>query len=174
MSAVLDHLRLMARNNAYANELLHEACCKLSQEEFEAERAGFFPSILATLNHIWAVDRYYVDALCEEGSGRSVYRTPPLETAEELRTAQKREDDKLIRFCDGLGEADIERRIAQDRGEAGVFQETVGNTLLHLFQHQIHHRGQVHAMLSGTGVAPPQLDEFFLEFDRHPAAEKYM
>ena len=37
--------------------------------------------------------------------------------------------------------------------------------LAHLFVHQIHHRGQVHAMLSGTGVAPPQLDEFFLSQD---------
>ena len=40
--------------------------------------------------------------------------------------------------------------------------------LPHLFQHQIHHRGQAHAMLAGTGVAPPQLDEFFLDWDRHP------
>jgi uncharacterized damage-inducible protein DinB len=40
--------------------------------------------------------------------------------------------------------------------------ETAGRTLLHLFQHQIHHRGQAHAMLAGTNVAPPQLDEFFL------------
>jgi uncharacterized damage-inducible protein DinB len=35
--------------------------------------------------------------------------------------------------------------------------------LLHLFQHQIHHRGQAHAMLSATSVRPPQLDEFFPE-----------
>jgi uncharacterized damage-inducible protein DinB len=34
--------------------------------------------------------------------------------------------------------------------------------LLHLFEHDIHHRGQVHAMLAGTRIAPPQLDEFFL------------
>jgi hypothetical protein len=33
--------------------------------------------------------------------------------------------------------------------------------LMHLFQHQIHHRGQAHAMLSGTRIKPPQLDEFF-------------
>ena len=43
--------------------------------------------------------------------------------------------------------------------------ETIGDLLAHLFQHQIHHRGQVHAMLSGTSVAPPQLDEYFLAFD---------
>ena len=42
--------------------------------------------------------------------------------------------------------------------------------LAHLFNHQTHHRGQVHAMLAGTGVPPPQLDEFFLDWDRHPSA----
>ncbi|MCG8694314.1 MAG: hypothetical protein MI806_24150, partial [Minwuiales bacterium] len=40
--------------------------------------------------------------------------------------------------------------------------ERADRTLLHLFQHQIHHRGQVHAMLAGTRVKPPQLDEFFM------------
>jgi uncharacterized damage-inducible protein DinB len=38
----------------------------------------------------------------------------------------------------------------------------VEDVLLHLFTHQIHHRGQVHAMLAGTRVKPPQLDEFFM------------
>jgi uncharacterized damage-inducible protein DinB len=42
-----------------------------------------------------------------------------------------------------------------------VQTERADRLLLHLFQHQIHHRGQAHAMLSGTQVAPPQLDEFF-------------
>nr|WP_293275621.1 DinB family protein [Nannocystis sp.] len=39
--------------------------------------------------------------------------------------------------------------------------EPATRLLAHLFQHQIHHRGQVHAMLAGSSVAPPQLDEFF-------------
>ena len=39
--------------------------------------------------------------------------------------------------------------------------------LAHLFQHQIHHRGQAHAMLAGTSVAPPQLDEFFCANEAH-------
>ena len=53
-----------------------------------------------------------------------------------------------------------------DREEDGIFHERIGDILAHLFQHQIHHRGQAHAMLSGTSVAPPQLDEFFLEYER--------
>lgn len=174
MTAFPEHLRLMARNNAYANERLHDACCSLSQSEFEAERTNFFPSIRETLNHIWEVDRYYLDALYEEGRGLTVYETPHLETADALKAAQALEDRKLIRFCDALTEADLKRTVLHERGANGVHQETIGATLLHLFQHQVHHRGQVHAMLAGTNVKAPQLDDFFLEFGRHPVAEKHM
>jgi len=174
MTAALNHLHLMARNNAYANERLYEACCRLSLDAFAAQRAGFFPSIRETLNHSWEVDRYYLDALREEGRGLSVYETPHLETAGELRAAQEVLDRMLIGFCDGLTVMDLEHKVSQDRGKNGRFEETIANTLLHLFQHQTHHRGQVHAMLAGTDVAPPQLDEFFLDFDRHPTAEKFL
>lgn len=174
MSAFLEHLRLMARNNAYANERLYVACCSLTQRAFEAERTNFFPSIRETLNHIWEVDRYYLDALCEEGKGLTVYETPHLATADDLKAAQAMLDRKLIRFCDGLSDADLERTVLHERGENGAHQETIAATLLHLFQHQVHHRGQVHAMLAGTRVKPPQLDDFFLEFGRHPVAEKHL
>ncbi len=62
---------------------------------------------------------------------------------------------------------DLERRVLTDRREDGRIPERIGDLLAHLFIHQIHHRGQVHAMLSGTCVKPPQLDEFFLDYDRH-------
>jgi uncharacterized damage-inducible protein DinB len=42
-----------------------------------------------------------------------------------------------------------------------VQRERLDRLLAHLFQHQVHHRGQAHAMLSGTSITPPQLDEFF-------------
>ncbi|MEM5584649.1 DinB family protein [Roseibium sp. AS2] len=174
MSKALDHLRLMARNNAYANGRLCEACCLLTRQEFEADRTGFFPSIRQTLNHNLEVDRYYLDAVEEGGQGRSVFGAPHPETAARLKAAQEEADRRLIAFCDGLRAEDLERTVAQDRGPQGVFFETVANTLLHLFQHQIHHRGQAHAMLAGTGVRPPQLDEFFLEFERHETAQKYL
>ena len=50
-----------------------------------------------------------------------------------------------------------------DRGADGLVPERLDAVLAHLFQHQIHHRGQAHAMLAGTDVPPPQLDEFFLD-----------
>jgi uncharacterized damage-inducible protein DinB len=70
-----------------------------------------------------------------------------------------------------LTETDLERRVAYDRGADGVWNERIDLVLLHLFQHQVHHRGQAHAMLSGTSVRPPQLDEFFIEYDRDPDVE---
>ncbi len=84
-----------------------------------------------------------------------------------LRSAQARADRRLIAFCDALDAAGLRRMAQTDRGRP-VF-ERVDHLLAHLFQHQIHHRGQAHAMLAGTAIAPPQLDEFFLEFDRHPS-----
>ena len=62
--------------------------------------------------------------------------------------------------------------ITLDRGEDGVTREVVHAVLSHLFIHQIHHRGQAHAMLAGTRVQPPQLDEFFLEFDASRRAKE--
>jgi hypothetical protein len=55
--------RAFAYNNAWANYRLLTACVNLSQEDFETERTGFFPSLQMTLNHICVVDLFYVDAL---------------------------------------------------------------------------------------------------------------
>ena len=79
--------------------------------------------------------------------------------------AQAQTDAMLIAFCDELDEAGLIRIVTIDRGEAMPSRETVEAILAHLFVHQIHHRGQVHAMLAGTRIAPPQLDEFFLASD---------
>lgn len=163
---LVTHFRKMARNNAWSNHRLYAACARLSDAEFEAERVSFFPSLAATLNHILAVDHYYIDAVTEGGRGPAAFfEYKPFANVKELGAAQVESDRGLIAFCDGLGHVDPARRVITDRGKAGKFDETVGDLLAHLFLHQIHHRGQAHAMLSGTAVKPPQLDEYFLQFD---------
>ena len=164
-----DLLRRQARNNAWSNHRLLTACERLASGEFEATRVSFFPSIQKTLNHILIVDWYYLDGLEQGGRGPAVYADElPFPRLADLAAAQRACDQRLMRFCDDLGEADLVRSLALDRGEHGVTHESVHAVLSHLFAHQIHHRGQVHAMLAGTTVPPPQLDEFFLDFDRHP------
>lgn len=159
----------MARNSAWANDRLIGACVALGPVGFAAARTGFFPSIRATLNHVYAVDLFYLDALEGGGRGLSIFAPPPdIAMPAALRSAQASADRRLIAFCDGLNEDGLARVALTDRGHP--VPERVDALLAHLFQHQIHHRGQAHAMLSGTPVAPPQLDEFFLDYDRHPSA----
>jgi uncharacterized damage-inducible protein DinB len=151
----------MACNNAWANHRLLAACAALTQAEFEAPRTGFFPSIQATLNHTLIIDRFYVDALEGGTLGPAAWADPiPCPTVSELRPAQAAVDRRLIACCEALDEAGPDRIIHVHRGTR-VQTERADRLLLHLFQHQIHHRGQAHAMLSDTAVAPPQLDEFF-------------
>src|ERR1700756_1089369 len=157
----LQTLRAMAYNNAWANHRLLNACSVLTQSEFEAPRTGFFPSIQATLNHILIIDRFYVDALEGGTLGPAAWANPvPCPTLAELRPAQSAVDRRLIAWCNSLDEGGPERVIRVHR-ETRVQSERADRLLLHLFEHQIHHRGQAHAMLSGTRVPPPQLDEFF-------------
>ncbi|MGK9235936.1 DinB family protein [Inquilinus limosus] len=162
--SLADHFRQMARNNAWANARLHAACLRLTPEEFAAPRTGFFPSLRRTLNHILVVDRAYLADL--KGTGRQYPVDPvPYPDAIDLAAAQAQTDRDLVRFCDGLDAAGLDRAVPIDRRDGVVYRETVTAILAHLFQHQIHHRGQAHAMLSGTRVKPPQLDEFFLASD---------
>jgi uncharacterized damage-inducible protein DinB len=151
----------MAHNNAWANHRLLTACAGLSPDEFTAPRTGFFPSLRATLNHILVIDRFYVDAMEGGTLGPAAWADPePCATVAALRAAQAGVDRRLLAVVAGLDAAGLQRVVDVHRGSR-VQHERMDRLLLHLFQHQIHHRGQAHAMLSGTSVPPPQLDEFF-------------
>ena len=158
------HFRAMARNNAWSNARLLDACRRLSDEDLAAPRTSFFPSLRATLNHNYIVDCYYLDDL--EGRGRVPLDDEiPYPKAADLAPAQAAMDRRLVAFCDALAGPDLDRLVSIDRGDGKDHRDPVAAILSHLFQHQIHHRGQAHAMLAGTQVPPPQLDEFFLEMD---------
>jgi uncharacterized damage-inducible protein DinB len=163
---LLSHYRRMAANNLWSNDRLYRAVLALPPGEFEAVRTSFFPSIKATLNHVLSVDLYYLGMLEEDGVGLALFdRYSDFDDPAELAAAQAASDRRLLAFCEALGAGDLDRRVLTDRGEDGQIPERIGDLLAHLFIHDIHHRGQVHAMLSGTSVKPPQLDEFFLDFD---------
>ncbi|SAL51389.1 DinB family protein [Caballeronia sordidicola] len=166
------HFLSMAYNNAWANHRLLKACSQLSQEAFVAPRTGFFPSIKATLNHNLTVDWLYIDALERELHGKppngdiATFFEPEEHYAAcaDLQREQRLADHRLIEYAKHLTDTTLERPVTIIRPRA-TQRETRTRLLGHLFQHQIHHRGQAHAMLSATAVAPPQLDEFFCEMD---------
>lgn len=164
---IADLLRLQAHANHLCNERLHGALAQLSDAEFHAPRVGFFPSLAATLNHILAVDGYYVAALEGDRAADQGYaRFQPAATLEALRAGQRAVDARLIAVCQALDPAGCAAEVAMPR-RTQVQRDSVVSVLQHLFMHQHHHRGQVHAMLSSTAVAPPQLDEFMMASEAH-------
>lgn len=168
MNTLARHHATWAFNNAWANHRLLRAVGALSPDDFAARRTSFFPSLQSTLNHIVTVDWYYVDAMERGLAGQPVnpeargFFEPqePFVRCHELAAAQRAVDRRLVDLCVKLEDDRLETPIAILR-RTGVQHEPLTRLLSHLFQHQIHHRGQAHAMLAGTSVAPPPLDEFF-------------
>ncbi len=170
MVALESHFVAQARNNRWSNHRLQSACGLLPVQEYHARRASFFGSIHATLNHILIVDLVYLGRLAGEE------RVSPdcEELYTELQALAERQalvDRELTTFCEQQNRAALASSISYKRSTGQAYRETVGSVLSHLFIHQVHHRGQVHDMLSSTSVAPPQLDEFFLSGDL-PLREK--
>ncbi|UVL31260.1 DinB family protein [Pseudomonas donghuensis] len=174
------HLLTMAYQNGWANHRVYKACRQLSQDEFVAPRASFFPSIKATLNHLLTVDWFYLQALeCEQrgeapdpDSQRFFEPEEPYATCLELHAEQVQADRRLIAYCRQLRDDQLHRYVNIVRPD-WVQREQRLRLLSHLFEHQIHHRGQVHAMLYDTSVRPPQLDEFFCEDEAHLRAQDF-
>ncbi len=160
----------MALNNAYANRTLYQAIAELDQARFTAHRPGFFPSLSRTLNHIYEVDLFYIDAMEEGGHGRAVYDRADIEDVAELGNAQAEADLRFATFC--ASDPDLARIVDVERKNL-MTKEKIGALLPHLLQHQVHHRGQAHVQISDAGLIPPQLDDFFLEHDRSPIAQEY-
>ncbi|EJZ18432.1 DinB family protein [Rhizobium sp. Pop5] len=157
--------RKLAYNNALANRRLLEACAALKLGEFEAPRTSFFPSIKETLNHIITVDWFYVDGMEGGTLGLAAFDIDePFDDVVSLAQAQAKVDQRLVALCEALTPEGLVSTVHLHRGDR-IQEERMEDVLAHLFQHQTHHRGQVHAMLASTSVAPPQLDEFIVADD---------
>jgi uncharacterized damage-inducible protein DinB len=162
-TGLVGHFVAMAQNNAWANHRLLSACEALTPEEFAAPRQSFFPSLRATFNHILWVDQYYIDAVAGADALRRYSEpAPDFADAHSMRLAQTASDERLIAVCERQTDASLAADCILPRPNRKPPPSTVASILEHLFQHQIHHRGQAHAMLSSTPIKPPQLDEFFL------------
>lgn len=164
--------RRMAENNGYANETLYAAISEPREGAFTAPAAGFFPSLCETMNHIHEVDLYYLDALERGGAGRSVFERAAVSDPRRLAALQRQVDERFVAFCAALSPERLAEVRSTERSSGDVV-ETVENLVLHLVQHQIHHRGQAHVQISQVGGAPPQLDDFHLDFGRVPVAERW-
>ena len=157
----------LGRYNAWANRRLYEACAGLSAADYAARRPAFFGSIHGTLNHILVGDRIWL--------ARFEGRTTDIQSLDEilygdftsLRAAREVEDARIIGFSGALDDESLARTLRY-RNMAGEAKETpLVWALAHFFNHQTHHRGQAHGLLSSTPISPPPLDLlYFLPEDR--------
>jgi uncharacterized damage-inducible protein DinB len=162
------HFQRMAAYNRWANERLYEAAGKLSPAALAEKRSGFFPSILKTLNHILVADTIWIGRLDGTGHPGITALDQILHTDfAALKAARRATDDRIITFVNGLAPAQLAEDLVY-RNMAGEPMTTpVDQVLAHVFNHQTHHRGQAHAMLSSTDVAPPSIDLIYFLRD-HP------
>ncbi|HLI12223.1 MAG TPA: DinB family protein [Alphaproteobacteria bacterium] len=148
----------LARYNAWANRRLYAACAQLPDVEYHKPRLAFFGSIHGTLNHLIVGDRIWLGRITGEDSGLKALDQILYDDLVSLRKAREAEDARLITIVDGYDDAALDRLLAYHTTRGEPQKTRLAWILAHLFNHQTHHRAQVHDMLSQTLVPPPPLD----------------
>ena len=158
---MLDHLSTSAAYNRWANARLYAAVGTLSDAAYRADRGAFFRSIHGTLNHILVADRIWLHRITGEGDAPDRLDTILYDDLNGLERARVAEDGRIVAFVGGLDAADLKRTFTYQNTAGEGFRQELAPMLLHVFNHQTHHRGQVHAMLTGLGEPAPVLDLIF-------------
>jgi uncharacterized damage-inducible protein DinB len=148
----------LADYNAWANRRLFEACDALSVAEYMRERPCFFGSVHATLNHILVADRIWI--------ARIAGQTPPSLKLDQilygdligLEVARFAEDEHIRIMVAGFAEERLDHPVEYRNSRGDRIETPLYLVLGHFFNHQTHHRGQVHGLLSQTEAPPPPLD----------------
>jgi uncharacterized damage-inducible protein DinB len=153
-----DSLRAMAGYNRWMNEKLYDVCERLPDEERKRDRSAFFKSIHGTLNHLLLADRAWLGRF----TGRPVHY-PKLDLElyadfAELRRERRRMDDAIEAYCATLTDASLASELVYRNFQGKEFRHALGVAVVHLFNHQTHHRGQVTTLLSQAGIDPGVTD----------------
>ena len=147
-----------AQYNRIANQRLYQSCAHIGDDEYRRQRAGSFGSIHALLNHGLLADRIWMARF--SGGGKT---TPPLNTVlyddfAALRAAREGDDIAMEAFFQAAPASFLTKKLSYTNSKGVHYEEASVPAVLHMFNHQTHHRGQVHVMLSQCGVQPPSLD----------------
>ena len=160
---VLDTFRTMARYNRWMNERLYGVCAEIPDAERKRDRDAFFASIHGTLNHLLLGDKLWL--------GRFVSSPFPVDSLDqelyadfdELRGERARTDGAILAFTEALDEQALARdfcftTIVNPGEQVFPFR----HVLLHFFNHQTHHRGQVTTLIKQAGYEPGVTDLMWL------------
>ncbi len=165
------HLRSMAAYNRWANRRLYAAAAALSDDDYRRPAGVFFNSLHGTLNHLLVTDRIWMGRFEGTGGAQSKLNAILFEDLEDLRGAREREDERIIAHLAGLSAAELDADFEYSTTDGKPQRQPRWEALAHFFNHQTHHRGQAHAILTRLGVAePPPLDLLAMQREAARAA----
>jgi uncharacterized damage-inducible protein DinB len=151
--------QMFAGYNAWANHRVHAACALLDEADYKAERGAFFGSIHGALNHLIVTDRMWLARLRGEALPPHGLDAVIFDDLATLREARVHEDAALSDHVAALTDAQLAGAFRWTRtADGATVTQPLWAALAHVFNHQTHHRGQVHGLLSQAGIDPPSLD----------------
>ncbi len=153
-----DHFKIMAAYNRWANTLLYDACAGLTDAARKQDRRAFFGSIHNTLNHILVGDRAWLARIKGFDADNHPLDSVLFDDFGKLRSARATEDDRIEHILMEMDDERMESDLHYYNIAGTPFRTPMHLVFTHMFNHQTHHRGQIHDMLSQTGVSPPKLD----------------
>ncbi|EPX80238.1 DinB family protein [Litoreibacter arenae] len=164
----VEYCRMMARYNAWQNRGLMEAMKSLKTAELTKDRKAFFGSIFGTANHLLWADRLWMSRfdgrLAPKGGiadSTTLHDNLQLYLGDRMRT-----DAQITRWAAGLKQIGLYGPLTWYSGAAGrQMSEPKAVCITHFFNHQTHHRGQIHAMLTAAGHNPGDTDLVFMPDD---------
>lgn len=166
------HFSMLAAYNRWANTRVYDAAALLEREEFGRDLGAFFKSMKGTLNHLLVADRIWLKRFTGEGDAPSSLDVILHDALGPLRAAREAEDQRIISFIDGLaGKALASRFTYMTVTDMRTVSQRLAPALAHFFNHQTHHRGQAHMILTVLGKASLQLD--LLAFQRSEEGRAY-
>jgi len=157
---MLAQFKHLAGYNVWANQRLYDAAAKLPDEQLWREAGLFFGSLGGTLNHLLVTDRVWMKRFTGEGDHADTLNAILYRDFAALRAAREAEDLRIIDHVNSLSPERLEARFTYRKMTTPeLISSKLWPDLLHLFNHQTHHRGQAHTGLSMlTGAEPPSLD----------------
>lgn len=150
----------LAAYNEWSNTRLYDAVARLSDADYRKNCGAFFGSLHGTLNHLLVADRIWMDRFMALSCPAPALDTILFEELFALRNARAAEDTRIRAFVEALTEADLEAEISYINSTGQAFSHTLRSALDHFFNHQTHHRGQAHGLLTHLAgkQAAPSLD----------------
>lgn len=158
------HFRMFAAYNTWANAEIFAGAADLTPEEVDRDTGVFFRSVLGTLNHILVADRIWMKRFTGEGDAPSKLDTVLFADLPGLAAARKAEDQRISGWIDGLSEQAFEGRFTyMTATDVRTISQRLAPALAHFFNHQTHHRGQVHAALTMLARPSVRLDMIYFQ-----------